>query len=49
MGNGNITGEKKEQQKQKLTRSESKQLDEVFVRKKTDDLVFYACTDKARV
>ena len=49
MGNGNITGEKKQQQKQKLTRSKSKQLEELFVAKKSDNLVFYACTDKARV
>jgi hypothetical protein len=49
MGNGNITGEKKDQ-KEKTTRSKSKQLGDIFIRRKSaDDLVFYACTDKARV
>jgi hypothetical protein len=49
MGNGNITGEKKDQG-QKLTRSKSKQLGEIFTRRKSsDNLIFYACTDKARV
>jgi hypothetical protein len=49
MGNGNITGGKKDQ-KQKLTRSKSIQYGELFVRNKPpDELIFYACTDKARV
>ncbi|CAF0742579.1 unnamed protein product [Rotaria sordida] len=49
MGNGNITGTKNDQ-KQKSTRSNSKQLAELFHRKKSiDNLIFYACTDKARV
>jgi hypothetical protein len=49
MGNGNITGEKKDQV-QKTIRSKSKQFGELFIRRKSaDDLIFYACTDKARV
>jgi len=49
MGNGNITGEKKDQE-QKLIHSKSKQFGEIFTqRKSSDNLIFYACTDKARV
>ncbi|CAF3074370.1 unnamed protein product [Rotaria sp. Silwood2] len=49
MGNGNIAGTKNDQ-KQKTTRSKSQQFGELFHRKKpTDNLIFFACTDKARV
>ncbi|CAF4282294.1 unnamed protein product, partial [Rotaria magnacalcarata] len=49
MGNGNITGTKNDQ-KQKSTGLKNKQFGDLFNQKKsTDDLVFYACTDKARV
>ena len=49
MGNGNVTGAHGDQ-KQKTISPKSKQIGESFHRKKTDDnLVFYACTDKARV
>ncbi|CAF0855544.1 unnamed protein product [Rotaria sp. Silwood1] len=49
MGNGNITGTKNDQ-KQKSTRSNSQQFGDLYNQKKsTDHLIFYACTDKARV
>jgi hypothetical protein len=49
MGNGNIAGGKKEPE-QKTVRSKSKQFGQLFIpRKSIDNLVFYACTDKARV
>jgi hypothetical protein len=49
MGNGNIVGEKKDQE-QKLVRSKSRQFGELILqRKSADNLIFYACTDKARV
>jgi len=49
MGNGNISGGKKDSE-QKTVRSKSVQLGKLFIpRKSIDNLVFYACTDKARV
>jgi hypothetical protein len=46
MGNGNITADKKTQGHN----SKGKQLGELFQRKKSaDNLIFFACTDKARV
>jgi len=49
MGNGNVAGEKKDQQ-QKSTRSKIKQSGDLFNRRKSGaNLVFYACTDKAQV
>ncbi|CAM4857528.1 unnamed protein product [Rotaria socialis] len=49
MGNGNITGTKNDQ-KQKSAGLKNKQFGDLFNRKtSTDNLVFYACTDKARV
>lgn len=46
MGNGNVTAEKKHQGHL----SKGKQLGELFQRKKSvDNLIFFACTDKARV
>lgn len=49
MGNGNITGTNSDQ-KQKTNHPKSKQFGELFNRKQSDDnLIFYACTDKARV
>ena len=48
MGNGSITGEKKDQG-EKSTRPKSKSFTEYLRRKSADDLIFYACTDKARV
>lgn len=48
MGNGSIVGEKKDQGEKQL-RSKSKPFNEYLRRKSADDLIFYACTDKARV
>ena len=49
MGNGSITGEKKDQG-QKLVRSKSKQFAEFLPQRKSgENSLFYACTDKARV
>ena len=51
MGNGNVTGEKKEQQQQrKSSRSKGGQLGDIFTRRKSgSNLTFFACTDKAQV
>jgi hypothetical protein len=49
MGNGNVSGQKKDQQ-QKAVRSKSTQLGEFFARKRSEsNRVFFACTDKAQV
>lgn len=49
MGNGNITSGKNDQ-KQKTISSKNKQFGDLFDRKHhNDNLIFYACTDKARV
>lgn len=48
MGNGSLVGEKKDQT-DKQTRPKSKPFNEYLRRKSADDLIFYACTDKARV
>jgi hypothetical protein len=48
MGNGSITGEKKDQG-QKLPSSKNKPFTEFIRKKSADNLIFYACTDKARV
>jgi len=48
MGNRSVSGEKKDQG-QKPISSKSKQLTEFLRRKSVDNLIFYACTDKARV
>jgi hypothetical protein len=50
MGNGGITGDKKDQgQKQTTSSAKTKQITEFLRRKSVDNLIFYACTDKARV
>jgi hypothetical protein len=51
MGNGSISGDKKDRGQKQTTTSSSKtkQITEFLRRKSVDNLIFYACTDKARV